>query len=55
MFLKAFAGKVPWAHMDIAGTAWFEDEKPYLAKGATGFGARLMAHYVLNKAVAKNA
>ncbi len=55
MFLKAFAGNVPWAHLDIAGTAWFEDEKPYLAKGATGFGARLMAHYVLNKATAKNA
>jgi leucyl aminopeptidase len=54
MFLKAFAGNVPWAHLDIAGTAWFEDEKPYLAKGATGFGARLMAHYVLNQAGAKN-
>lgn len=55
MFLKAFAGNVPWAHLDIAGTAWFEDEKPYLAKGATGFGARLMAHYVLNRAAAKSA
>jgi leucyl aminopeptidase len=50
MFLKAFAGAVPWAHLDIAGTAWFEDEKPYLAKGATGFGARLMAQFVLNRA-----
>jgi leucyl aminopeptidase len=50
MFLKAFAGNIPWAHLDIAGTAWFEDEKPYLAKGATGFGARLMAQYVLNQA-----
>jgi leucyl aminopeptidase len=53
MFLKAFTGNVPWAHLDIAGTAWFEDEKPYLAKGATGFGARLLAQYVLNQA--KNA
>ncbi|MBI3652618.1 MAG: leucyl aminopeptidase [Acidobacteria bacterium] len=52
MFLKSFAGNVPWAHLDIAGTAWFEDEKPYLAKGATGFGARLMAHFVLNQAKA---
>jgi leucyl aminopeptidase len=50
MFLKAFAGNLPWAHLDIAGTAWFEDEKPHLAKGATGFGARLMAQYVLNRA-----
>jgi leucyl aminopeptidase len=55
MFLKAFAGNVPWAHLDIAGTAWFEEEKPHLAKGATGFGARLLAHYVLNRAAAKNA
>jgi leucyl aminopeptidase len=54
MFLKAFASNVPWAHLDIAGTAWFEQEKPYLAKGATGFGARLMAHYVLRQASAKN-
>lgn len=53
MFLKAFSGNVPWAHLDIAGTAWFETEKPYLAKGATGFGARLLAQYVLNQA--KNA
>ena len=50
MFLKAFAGNVPWAHLDIAGTAWFEDQKPYIAKGATGFGARLLAQYVLNQA-----
>jgi leucyl aminopeptidase len=55
MFLKAFAGNVPWAHLDIAGTAWFEEEKPYLAKGATGFGARLLARYVLRRAGAQNA
>jgi leucyl aminopeptidase len=55
MFLKTFAGAVPWAHLDIAGTAWFEDQKTHIAKGATGFGARLLAHYVLNRANAKNA
>lgn len=49
-FLKHFAGDVPWAHMDIAGTAWTENEKPALAKGATGFGVRLMANFVLNRA-----
>jgi leucyl aminopeptidase len=49
-FLKHFAGSVPWAHMDIAGTAWFEKEKPYIAKGATGFGVRLMTNFVLNRA-----
>ena len=51
-FLKHFTGAVPWAHLDIAGTAWTENEKPYLAKGATGFGARLLANFVLNRAAA---
>jgi len=49
-FLKHFAGSTPWAHLDIAGTAWTEKEKPYIAKGATGFGVRLMANFVLNRA-----
>ncbi|MFY9611883.1 MAG: leucyl aminopeptidase [Blastocatellia bacterium] len=49
-FLKNFAGDVPWAHLDIAGTAWTEEEKPYIARGATGFGVRLMANFVLNRA-----
>lgn len=48
-FLKHFAGSTPWAHLDIAGTAWTEEEKPYIAKGATGFGVRLMANFVLNR------
>jgi leucyl aminopeptidase len=51
-FLKHFAGSTPWAHLDIAGTAWTEKEKPYIAKGATGFGVRLMANFVLNRAAA---
>ncbi|MEW6127874.1 MAG: leucyl aminopeptidase [Acidobacteriota bacterium] len=49
MFLKMFAGNVAWAHLDIAGPVWYEDEKPFMAKGATGFGTRLMASYVLSK------
>jgi leucyl aminopeptidase len=49
-FLKHFTGSTPWAHLDIAGTAWTENEKPYIAKGATGFGVRLMANFVLNRA-----
>lgn len=51
-FLKHFAGSTPWAHLDIAGTAWTEKEKPYMAKGATGFGVRLMSTFVLNRALA---
>jgi len=49
-FLKLFAGKTPWVHLDIAGTAWTETEKPYMAKGATGFGVRLLATFVMNRA-----
>jgi len=36
MFLKEFAGETPWIHLDVAGTAWLDDEKPFLAKGPTG-------------------
>jgi leucyl aminopeptidase len=51
-FLKHFAGSTPWVHLDIAGTAWTETEKPYIAKGATGFGVRLLSNFVLNRAAA---
>jgi leucyl aminopeptidase len=54
MFLKMFAGSLPWAHLDIAGTAWLEREKPYMARGATGFGARLLSSFVLNRAAARS-
>jgi leucyl aminopeptidase len=41
-FLHTFAGEVPWAHLDIAGTA-YDVRRPYFAdKGATGFGVRLL-------------
>jgi leucyl aminopeptidase len=43
MFLKEFAGERPWCHIDIAGTAWAEDGKPYLPKGATGVAVRTLA------------
>ncbi len=42
-FLSQFVNDVPWAHIDIAGTAWTQDgtiEKSYNPKGATGFGIR---------------
>jgi leucyl aminopeptidase len=41
-FLHHFAGDVPWAHLDIAGTA-YDVRRPYFAdRGATGFGVRLL-------------
>ena len=41
-FLARYVGDTPWAHLDIAGTAWTTEELPYLTKGATGFGVRLV-------------
>lgn len=43
MFLKEFTGGLPWAHIDIAGTAWADDAKPYQPKGATGVAVRTLA------------
>ena len=41
-FLKEFVGEVPWVHLDIAGTAWTRASHPYITKGATGVGIRLL-------------
>ena len=46
MFLKRFTGKYPWAHLDIAGTAW----KSGTAKGSTGRPVPLLTHFVLSHA-----
>jgi len=40
MFIGDFVGDIPWVHLDIAGTAWLEEGKPFMAKGATGIGVR---------------
>ena len=45
-FLQEFVGKIPWAHLDIAGTAWNFTEKPYIPPGPSGFGARLLLQCV---------
>jgi leucyl aminopeptidase len=40
-FLQRFSGDVPWAHLDIVGTAW-DLGRPYVGKGSSGFGVRLL-------------
>jgi len=45
-FLKAFVGDTPWAHLDIAGTASWSQEQPYIPKGASGVGVRLMMRWL---------
>jgi len=42
MFLKEFAGDTPWVHLDIAGTAWIDDNKPYISKGPSGVPLRTL-------------
>ena len=42
MFLKEFTGGLPWAHIDIAATAWADDAKPFMPKGATGVAVRTL-------------
>jgi leucyl aminopeptidase len=47
-FLQKYVGDVPWAHLDIAGTAW----KGGAAKGATGRPVGLLVHYLMGQAIA---
>ncbi len=45
-FLKEFADGISWAHLDIAGTAWGDDAKPYRSKGPTGVGVRTLLNLI---------
>jgi leucyl aminopeptidase len=45
-FLKVFVEETPWIHLDIAGLAWAEDSKPYIAKGPSGVGVRSILEWV---------
>lgn len=46
VFLSNFVEKVPWIHIDIGATAWFNEDKEYRQKGATGFGVRLVTQFL---------
>ena len=49
-FLKFFVGdSIPWAHLDIAGTAWVTKPGPYAPVGATGSGVRLVTEYLASR------
>src|SRR5258705_63922 len=45
-FIQRFVNEVPWAHLDIAGTAWSAKDAPTVPKGATAFGVRLLDRFV---------
>ena len=46
MFLKEFVEDTPWMHLDIAGTAWEEDNKAWIAKGPSGIAVRSIVEFV---------
>lgn len=46
MFLEHFVEKTPWAHLDIAGTAYLQEPKKYQPKYATGVGVRLLVEFL---------
>jgi len=45
MFLKEFVADTPWIHLDIAGVAWMEENKPWIAKGPSGVAVRSLAEF----------
>jgi len=45
-FLHVFAEDTPWIHLDIAGMAWVEDSRPFIAKGPSGIGVRSILEWV---------
>jgi len=45
MFLKEFVDDTPWLHLDIAGVAWMEDNKPWIAKGPSGVPVRSLVEF----------
>ncbi len=52
LFLKQFVGDIPWVHLDIAGTSWNGDTpRPYIPKGSTGVGLRLLLWYLRHQAL----
>jgi leucyl aminopeptidase len=50
LFLREFAGTVPWVHLDIAGTAFTDKDLPLGPKGGTGVGVRTVLTYLMGKA-----
>lgn len=46
--LSKFTGDTPWVHLDIAGPAWLAKDKPYIPKGASGVGVRLLVQFLRN-------
>ncbi|HVC00326.1 MAG TPA: leucyl aminopeptidase [Candidatus Dormibacteraeota bacterium] len=48
-FLREFVGEEPWIHLDIAGTAWLDDAKPWMAKGASAVAVRTLVDFIFKQ------
>jgi len=53
VFLGKFVGDIPWVHLDIAGPAWLSKEKPYVPRGASAVGVRLLLRFFRDRAAQK--
>jgi len=49
LVLSKFVGDCPWVHLDIASTDWSTSERPYIGKGPTAIGTRLLVQWLLNR------
>jgi leucyl aminopeptidase len=49
VFLSKFTRGYPWVHLDIAGPSWLSKDKPYIPKGASGVGVRLLVRFLRNR------
>ncbi|HKM90015.1 MAG TPA: leucyl aminopeptidase [Candidatus Acidoferrales bacterium] len=47
-FLREFTDETPWVHLDIAGTAWLDEQKPWAAKGPTGIAVRTLVDLAMS-------
>lgn len=50
LFLRDFVGDTPWAHIDIAGPAYSEEDEHHFTRGATGVGTRLLIDWIEHRA-----
>ena len=54
LLLKRFTGDYPWVHLDIAGPALLSKDKPYIPKGASGAGVRLLVQFLMDRSRSSN-
>ncbi|MCD6485941.1 MAG: leucyl aminopeptidase [Syntrophobacterales bacterium] len=55
LLLKRFVDDYPWVHLDIAGPALLSKDKPYIPKGASGVGVRLLVQFLMDRSRSSNA